>query len=119
MTNRNLSSSELANANGLIVRIRQELEVLSAGDPQLLFAYRRKIHKELGYDERGKPMHRKLLKLKKMIQQSSKCAICDGILPDKYCVLDRLNAIDGYTIENTRLIHAECDTKVQSERGYA
>jgi len=119
MANRNLSSTELAKANEFLVRIRGELELLSAGDPELLFAYRRKVHKELGYDERGKPTHRKLLKLKKMIQQSSKCAICNDVLPDKYSVLDRLNAIGGYTIENTRLIHAECDTKVQSERGYA
>jgi hypothetical protein len=34
-------------------------------------------------------------------------------------VLDRLQAVDGYTPENTRLICNECDKKVQRERRYA
>lgn len=119
MANRNLTKSELEIANELLKRIREELVRLSADDIHLLFAYRRKVAKELGYDERGKPMHRKILKLKKMVEQSNKCAICGRVLPEKYSVLDRLNAIGGYTMENTRLIHSDCDVKVQTERGYA
>jgi len=32
--------------------------------------------------------------------------------------LDRLVASKGYTKENTRLIHQECDVKQQREKGY-
>lgn len=36
-----------------------------------------------------------------------------------YTVLDRRNAVDGCTAENTRLVHADCDYKGQAAKGYA
>jgi len=33
-------------------------------------------------------------------------------------VLDRLEAMPGYTLENTRLLCPECDKKVQTERRF-
>ena len=42
--------------------MRARLTALAAGDMELLFAFRRKVYKELTYDERGKPMARKRLK---------------------------------------------------------
>jgi UTP:GlnB (protein PII) uridylyltransferase len=54
MPNRNLTSDELKRANALLADIRERLDSLAAGDPLLLFAYRRKVAKELGYDERGR-----------------------------------------------------------------
>ena len=77
-----LTEEELKRANALLADIRGKLESLSGGDKELLFAYRRKIFKELGYD-------------------------------------DRLRAADGYTPDNTRLIHAECDFAHQASKGYA
>lgn len=119
MPNRNLSESELEIAWALIDHIRQQLDELAAGDRELLFALRRKIYKELTYDERGKPSHRYKLKTLKRAAQEGLCSICGKPLPETYCVLDRLNAVDGYTPENTRLIHTDCDVEVQSGRGYA
>lgn len=58
MPNRTLTPLELAHANELLSEIRQRLAALSAGDAELEFALRRKIAKELGYDERSKPMIR-------------------------------------------------------------
>jgi hypothetical protein len=118
MANRNLNDAELVNANALLADIRARLIDLAGDDALLLFAYRRKIAKELGYDERGKPMLRKALKARKMGEQGGICAVCPNPLPEKYAVLDRLNAHDGYTPKNTRLICAECDLKIQRERGY-
>jgi hypothetical protein len=63
-------------------------------------------------------MQRKVLKARKMGEQKGICPICFKPLPAKNAVLDRLNAVDGYTPENTRLIHAECDRIIQLERGY-
>jgi hypothetical protein len=100
------------------VDIRTRLDALSGGDFELLFAYRRKIAKELGYDERSKPMARRKLKTQKRRDQVGQCAICAGPLPEKYAVLDRLSAAAGYTSENTRLICECCNRKVQGERGY-
>lgn len=119
MANRRLNIDELAQANELLKMIRSKIQSLASGDKELVFAFRRKIYKELTYDERGKPQHRKKLKELKRKEQNGLCTICGLALPDAYAVLDRYNAVDGYTQENTRLIHKDCDTDVQKSRGYA
>ena len=119
MSNRRLSESELVLANVLLDEIRQPLDQVSGDDEQLLWAFRRKVYKELTYDERGTPMHRRRLKERKRIEQGGKCADCGKPLPKSHVVLDRLQAMEGYTLENTRLIHQECDVKVQRSRGFA
>jgi DNA repair exonuclease SbcCD ATPase subunit len=119
MPNRRLTTDELARVNELLARIRAELGELSGGDTELLFAYRRKVYKELTYDERSRPAVRRRLKAAKLHEQSGLCPICWEPLPTTYTVLDRFSAADGYTSENTRLIHQHCDRRVQAERGYA
>jgi hypothetical protein len=119
MGNRRLNPAEIAIANRIVDGIRAELREVSGGDSELLFAYRRNLYKELTYDERGKPMHRRRLKQKKHAEQSGLCPICEKSLPERYTVLDRFVAADGYTPENTRLIHQECDARTQAERGYS
>lgn len=119
MANRRLTPDELQRANALLAEIRSKLEALSKGDTDLLFAYRRKIFKELTYDERSKPMVRRKLKNQKWKEQRGLCAICGKELPETYTVLDRLDAAEGYTKENTRLIHQECNVVHQASKGYA
>ena len=111
-------ADELAKANALLSNIRDQLKTLAGGDTGLLFAYRRKIVKELDYDERGKPQHRAKLKAQKWGEQHGICLECGESLPEKYAVLDRKNAADGYTADNTELIHAKRDQKRQAARGY-
>ena len=118
MPNRNLNSEELARANELLANIRERLANLADGDPLLLFAYRRKVVKEPGYDERGKPGARAKLKALKWGQQSGKCAHCGLDLPLKYSELDRKNAADLYTVENTELLHDKCHQKRQAAKNY-
>lgn len=119
MPNRQSTQDERLRAHALLERIRTELEALADGDTDLLFAFRRKIYKELTYDERGKPMARRRLKAFKRRQQGGLCPICDQALPKAYAVLDRINAADGYTPEKTQLIHAVCDIETQASRGYS
>jgi hypothetical protein len=119
MPNRFLTSAELASANELLATIRESMEKLAEGDKELLFAYRRKIYKELTYDERTGPTARRKLKLIKRREQNGLCPICGEALPEKYAVLDRIRAVDGYVAENTRLIHQHCDIQTQASRGYA
>ncbi|MCC6126158.1 MAG: hypothetical protein IT426_14445 [Pirellulales bacterium] len=119
MSTRQLTLEELAKANHLLDEIRSNLDALCNGDKELLFAYRRKIKKELEYDERGKPTDRRKLKDQKWKEQRGMCSICGKELPEKYTVLDRINAMNGYTKENTRLVHQECDIAQQAARGYA
>jgi UTP:GlnB (protein PII) uridylyltransferase len=118
---RKLSEEELEKARSLLAQVRESLRTLSRDDPELLFAYRRKLAKELQYDERSKPTQRKSLKRRKLISQDGKCAICLEALPPAAlgAVLDRLNAMDGYTDANTRLICRDCDLKVQRERAFS
>ena len=73
------------------------------------------------YDERSKPAQRKSLKRRKLIAQEGMCSVCRKPLPPAGlgAVLDRLNAMDGYTDANTRLICRECDIKIQRERAFS
>src|SRR5262245_2000934 len=110
MPNRQLTRDELQTLfRPLLEDVRGRLRSLSADDERLLFALRRKLAKELGYDERGKPMQRRQLKAGKRALQRGKCAICSELLPEKNVVLDRLEAKAGYTEANTRLICRSCD----------
>ena len=118
MPNRTLSEAELEQARELIERVRLRIDELAGGDPELLFALRRKVYKELTYDERDKPAQRKRLKALKRDEQDGLCPLCGEPFPETYCAIDRFDAAQGYTPENTRLIHTECDTDVQSGRGY-
>ena len=118
MPNRRLTPDELVIANTLLAELREKLTQHSAGDLDLLFALRRKVAKELGYDERSKPMVRRALKTKMRKLQNGICPLCSEPLPDRYCVLDRSNAADGYVEANVRLICEPCDRKVQKERSY-
>lgn len=118
MPNRRLSEEELEKANALLCAIRSQINQLSDGDRELRFAYNRKVAKELTYDERGKPMLRRRLKNLKWEEQNRRCAKCGSEMPLAYSVLDRFNAVDGYTRENTRLIHAACDYEAQAANKY-
>jgi hypothetical protein len=119
MPNRRLSPRELKHANTLLASVRKRLRILAGKDADLLFAYRRKVYKELIYDERDKPMVRRRLKALKRKEQGEICPLCKKPLPAAYCVLDRFIAAAGYTPENTRLICHECDVKTQASRRYA
>jgi hypothetical protein len=118
MPNRNLTAEELSRANELLAEIRERLTSLAAGDPLLLFAYRRKVAKELQYDERGKPGARGKLKAMKWGQQNGKCVHCHEELPLEYSELDRKEAAAGYTQDNTELVHAKCHQDRQAAKGY-
>lgn len=118
MANRVLTTDELERASELLADIRGRLVKLSNGDARLLFAYRRKVVKELGYDERGKPSHRKKLKLLKWGVQNQRCAHCGEEMPVEYSELDRRNAADGYTEDNTELVHDKCHRERQAAKRY-
>ena len=119
MPNRQLTAQELETlSRPLLADVRQRLRVLAGSDNDLLWALRRKLFKELMYDERGKPMQRVALKKAKRAEQENLCALCHETLPAKGSVLDRLQAMDGYTAENTRVLCPTCDTRIQTERGY-
>ena len=120
MPNRRLSEIELCDVfRPLLDQTRVRLRELSGGDEQFHWALRRKLAKELTYDERGKPGQRKQLKAYKRGEQKGRCAECGLELPETNVVLDRIEAMAGYTPENTRLICKECDFKLQASRGFA
>jgi hypothetical protein len=120
MANRKLSSEELRSiAWPFIAEVRRRLTDLSAGDEDLHWALRRKLAKELTYDERSKPMERRALKAFKRGEQGNRCAICASELPERNSVFDRLQAMKGYTRENTRLLCPTCDQAEQQRRGFA
>lgn len=118
MVNRNLTEQELKCAHELLAEIRSRLTALSHGDSGLRFAYTRKIAKELQYDERDKPTARRALK-KKWTAQDHLCAHCGKDMPLKYSHLARKIAADGYTEENTELVHPDCHHERQAAKHYS
>ena len=118
MANRRLTTDELGKVNVLLETIRSALQEIGSADRELLFAARRRIIVRLGHDERGTPAHRNKLKILKFREQNGLCPICNEFLPEKYAELDRTNAADGYTPENTRLVHHDCHIADQATKKY-
>jgi hypothetical protein len=118
MPNPQLNKSQLKQTKELLDEIRDKIKTLSNNDPSLIFAFRRKIGKELTYDERSKPAKRRKLKELMRKKQKGICPICRKKLPKNYAVLDRTEAIKGYVEENVKLICAKCTRRILKERGY-
>jgi hypothetical protein len=119
MPNPRLTPEQLEVAHGILAEVRGRIDAASSGNADLRFAIRRKIQKELMHDERGTPAHRNKIKALKRSEQENICPLCQESLPEKGAVLDRAEAVRGYTVENTRLIHQQCDLAVQAARGYS
>lgn len=117
--NPRLNEAQLELANVLLNEIRDRIAEVAVGDDDAYFAFRRKIAKELTYDERGKPTLRKRLKYQLMRDQEGLCVDCGEPLEEKGSVLDRKEAKYGYTKENVELIHPTCDQRRQAELGYS
>ena len=118
--NRTLTKVELSKLFApLFDDVLAALNQASNNDPELLFALRRKLSKELEYLERGKPMQRRAIKQRKLAEQKGLCAECSMPIADDEAELDRKRAIARYTMENTRLIHHACHRRLQRERGFA
>jgi UTP:GlnB (protein PII) uridylyltransferase len=118
MENPKLNKKQLQQAGIFLNKIRLEINKLAHNDQKLIFAFRKKIRKELTYDERSKPSVRKKLKMLMRAKQKGICTICKKCLPSKYAVLDRTEAIKGCVEKNVRLICPNCDRKTQEKRGY-
>jgi hypothetical protein len=69
--NRRLTDEERDHLLPLLNDVRERLRVLAGDDAELLWALRRKLYKELMYDERGKPMQRRALKTFKRKEQEA------------------------------------------------
>ncbi len=119
MKNRQLTKNEINNLFlPLYKTVTLRLQKSSLGNAKLLWALRRKLVKSLSYDERGTPMHRRRIKAMKRAEQNNKCAICHKSLPKRDVVLDRFEAMKGYTLKNTRVLCRKCDFGVQAERKF-
>jgi hypothetical protein len=103
----------------LFKRVVADLQRVSGGNSNLLWALRRKLAKELTYLERSTPMERRLLKVLMWAKQDRKCAICKKRLELKNSELDRKVTVRGYTERNVRLVHHDCHIQDQARRGYA
>lgn len=120
MPTRKLSDDERKLVKELIDRTRREIDSLSVGDRYIRFAVNRSVYKRLIYDERGTPMQRRALKKSKYAEQGGFCTTCGKPLePEgRNAELDRFEAMDGYTVSNTRLIHHSCHRLAQEKKGF-
>lgn len=118
MPNRQLTGEERERVAPLLEEVRARLRALAGSDEELYWAMRRKVYKELMYDERKKPMQRRALKTFKRKEQGNRCAECQNELPKTNVVLDRLEAMKGYTKENIRLLCRDCDYRIQQDRAF-
>src|SRR5437016_4824155 len=93
MANPQLTAKQRENLfEPVFASTQAELERLSGSDPQVLWALRRKLTKELIYLERGDPQKRRTLKRRKMQEQNGICPMCREKLPASGAHLDRLAA---------------------------
>ena len=107
-----LSDEVRAKALKILEQTRAEIEAVSSGNSDLRFQLRRYILKRLEFDERGTPTERRRLKALKRKFQRGLCYECAQPLPVKGAELHRLNAAEGYTEANTRLLCRDCHEKI-------
>ena len=118
MPNRRLTDEQLALAKALFLELIGNLRELSGGDKELYFAYCRRFTTKLIHEERGTPAARNKLKKVKFLEQKGLCPFCGDGLPEKGAELDRFKASDGYTAENTRLVHQKCHRDDQAAKQF-
>lgn len=114
-----LSEEDRTKAIAILEQLRARIAEVAGEDRERLFQVRRYIVKRLEFDERGTPTQRRKLKDQKWKSQRGLCALCQEKLPERGAELDRFRAIEGYTIENTRLLCRHCHETVAEDRGFA
>lgn len=118
MPSRRLTREEAATADDLLAQIKGMVMDAAGGDLVLLFALRRRLFMRLMYWERSTPAERTKLKATKHKTQGGLCAICGEAMDVKGAELDRADPVDGYTAENTRLVHHLCHREDQKIKGF-
>jgi hypothetical protein len=106
-----LSHEDRAKALQILEQTRAQIDAAAADDPERRFQLRRYILKRLEFDERGTPTQRRKLKDLKRKFQRGLCYECAQPLPAKGAELHRLQAVEGYTEANTRLLCRACHEK--------
>ena len=103
-----LSDEDRAKAMQILEQARTLIDSAATDDSNLRFQIRRYIIKRLEFDERGTPTQRRKLKNLKRKFQRGLCYECAQPLPEKGAELHRLQAMEGYTEANTRLLCRAC-----------
>ena len=80
---RRLTETEQAMGRHIVESVRRRISRATKKDLARVWAMRRYVYTRLIYDEKGTPMQRRILKMKKMISQKGLCAICRRKLPKK------------------------------------
>ena len=112
-----LSEDNRQKAIQILEQTRSQIDAAAAADPDLCFQLRRYILKRLEFDERGTPTQRRKLKDLKRKFQRGLCYDCAQPLPAKGAELHRLQAVEGYTEANTRLLCRACHEKAAQADG--
>jgi hypothetical protein len=118
MPNRRLSNEERARLAPLISEIRSTLREIAGSDEALFWALRRRVWVQLQFEERGTPAQRAALKKQKRVEQNNRCKECSEPLDVSFIVLDRHDAMLGYTTQNTQLLCQKCDRAKQATLKY-
>lgn len=119
MPSRKLTPAEAATADAILDRVKADIKAAAGNDPVLLFALRRRTFSRLMHWERGTPAERRKLQKLKYAEQNGRCGRCGEQMDVQGSELDRKDPVDGYTVQNTRLLHHDCHVKEQQEKGFS
>jgi RNase P subunit RPR2 len=108
-----LSDEDRQKAIEILEQARAQIDGAAGGDSEKRFQLRRYVIKRLEFDERGTPTQRRKLKDLKRKFQRGLCYECAQPLPEKGAELHRLQAIEGYTEANTRLLCRGCHQRAE------
>ena len=114
-----LTPQQTEVAKKILEKTRQMIHESAKGNTEVEFRTRRYVRIRLEHDERGKPLERKLVKLRKFAEQRGLCAVCGNPMTlEEEPHLHRIVARKSYTLENTKLVHHGCHREQQRAKGF-
>jgi hypothetical protein len=113
-----LTKEQREEAASITAATLAKIQAAAKGDPGLFYAFVQKIGGTILYVNRDRAIDRGKMRRLKFQKQDGLCGMCDQRLTLKGSNLHRFYAPNGYSSENTVLLHPGCHNRHHKQEKY-